>query len=272
MSEPVQQFYDGNSDREWERLARHRTELAVTLRALADHLPPPPAQVLDVGGGPGRYAIALTQQGYTVTLSDLAASNLALAQQKAAAAGVELQGCQQANALDLGLFPAAAYDVVLLLGPLYHLLEEKERQQAVKEALARLRPGGVLCAAFISRWAVFRDAAKKNPRWLLDYTDYAEHLRQTGQHEAPKDATKGFTNAYFAHPAEIVPFMEKCGLQTILFLGCEGVVAHIDEQINELGGSDWETWVDFNYRVGQDPTTHGAADHLLYIGRLLHNK
>ena len=55
----VQALYRSEPDREWERLARHRTEFAVTLRALDEHLPPPPADVLDCGGGPGRYAITL---------------------------------------------------------------------------------------------------------------------------------------------------------------------------------------------------------------------
>jgi len=57
-------------------MGRHRTEFAVTMRALADHLPPPPARVLDCGGGPGRYAIELARQGYEVTLFDLSAGCL----------------------------------------------------------------------------------------------------------------------------------------------------------------------------------------------------
>lgn len=60
----VERFYDQNPQYEWERLERHRTEFAVTMRVLEDYLPQPPAKILDVGGGPGRYAIALTQRGY----------------------------------------------------------------------------------------------------------------------------------------------------------------------------------------------------------------
>ncbi|HEX6386847.1 MAG TPA: methyltransferase domain-containing protein [Anaerolineae bacterium] len=88
MSQHVERHYYQQAQREWERLERHRTEFAVTLRALADCLPPPPATILDVGGGPGRYAIALTQRGYTVTLLDLSRNNLALARVKAQEAGV----------------------------------------------------------------------------------------------------------------------------------------------------------------------------------------
>ena len=75
----IEHYYDRESESEWERLERHRTEWAVTLRAMRDYLPPPPAQVLDCGGGPGRYAIELARQGYEVTLFDLSAGNLRLA-------------------------------------------------------------------------------------------------------------------------------------------------------------------------------------------------
>ncbi|VAW42734.1 hypothetical protein MNBD_CHLOROFLEXI01-842, partial [hydrothermal vent metagenome] len=36
---PVEQFYDADSEREWQRLDEHRTEFGVTMRALADYLP-----------------------------------------------------------------------------------------------------------------------------------------------------------------------------------------------------------------------------------------
>jgi SAM-dependent methyltransferase len=79
----VQNFYDENVQSEWDRLGtRHRTEFAVTCRALREFLPPAPARVIDIGGGPGRYALALAEQGYGVTLVDLAEGNLAFAREK----------------------------------------------------------------------------------------------------------------------------------------------------------------------------------------------
>jgi ubiquinone/menaquinone biosynthesis C-methylase UbiE len=69
--EVIRRYTDKRTEQEWERLGRHRTEFAVTIRALAGHLPPPPARVLDCGGGPGRYAIELARRGYDVTLFDL---------------------------------------------------------------------------------------------------------------------------------------------------------------------------------------------------------
>ncbi len=262
MPEP-HDYYSANTEAEWNRLDRHRTEFAVTLRALHDHLPPAPAEVIDIGGGPGRYAIALAGRGYQVTLVDLVQANLTVAEAKARDAGVTLSGTLRANALDLAAVPGARFDAALIMGPLYHLLLEAERLQAVREAARVLKPGGVLAAAFVTRFAPFRDSAQGYPEWLPQNPDYAERLLATGVHD---DAAK-WASAHFAHPDEIVPLMERAGLRTVELLGCEGVVAGHEQKINALTGEAWERWVDFNYRVGHDPSLRGAADHLLYIGR-----
>ena len=77
----VERYYDQCVEYEWERLERHRTEFAVTLRTLQEYLPPPPITILDIGGGPGRYAIALAQQDYEVTLMDLSKNLLDFAKE-----------------------------------------------------------------------------------------------------------------------------------------------------------------------------------------------
>src|SRR3989304_4387817 len=48
----------------------HQLELARTQEILGRYLPPPPAVVLDVGGGPGVYSCWLTKLGYEVHLID----------------------------------------------------------------------------------------------------------------------------------------------------------------------------------------------------------
>jgi ubiquinone/menaquinone biosynthesis C-methylase UbiE len=262
---PVEQMYDADSEREWQRLVRHRTEFGVTLRALAEYLPPAPAKILDVGGGSGRYAIALTKQGYDVTLLDLSQNNLALAEQKAASAGVEIAQMVHGNALDLAGFTAKSFDAVLMLGPLYHLLLESERLRAVQEALRALKVDGRIFAAFVTRFAPFRDAAANYPDWFINNAAYAEQILKTGVH----DRGQGFVNAYFAHPTEICPFMESAGLHMLNLIGCEGVVSAVEEKINQLSHPEFEQWVDLNYRLGQEPSLHGAAEHLLYVGEKL---
>ena len=123
----IEQFYDTDPAKEWERLARHRMEFAVSMRAIREHLPPPPAHILDIGGGPGRYSIALAKLGYDVTLLDLSKANIEFARSKAAAEGCALKDAVHGNALDLSRFADGIFDGVLLMGPLYHLIALEDR-------------------------------------------------------------------------------------------------------------------------------------------------
>ena len=264
--DPVAQFYDENVIREWERLDRHRIVFAVTLRALAEYLPPLPAAVLDVGGGPGRYAHALAQQGYTVTLMDLSAGCLAFARQKARETGVALAGYVHGNATDLSMFPDATQDAVLSMGPLYHLPAEEDRQRAVREVHRVLQLGGVVFASYMIRYSVIRHAAGHDPTLLFTERQAIEDVLSTGVSGQPAEAHH-FTDAYFAHPTEIAPFMEAAGFRTLTLVSVEGVIDRIDDQVNTLTGDLWETWADLNYRLGKDPSVHGCAQHLMYIGQ-----
>jgi S-adenosylmethionine-dependent methyltransferase len=226
---------------------------------LAEFLPPAPAKVIDIGGGPGRYALSLAGQGYGVTLVDLSEGNLAFAREKAAETGIRLEGVFPKNALDLSAFASESFDAALLMGPLYHLWQESERLQALGEARRLLKPGGVVFASFISRFAPIRDALAKGYELAC-----AEKLVSTGVNVGARD---GFTDAYFAHPEEVIPLGEAAGFKTILRLGCEGMASGHEAYINSLKGPEFEQWADLNYHLGKDPAAIGASDHILYIGR-----
>ena len=82
MADPdeVARLYDAAPERELHRLDERRVEFGVTCRALEEFLPPPPATILDVGSGPGRYAFYLISRGYSVSLVDVSHECLSLAE------------------------------------------------------------------------------------------------------------------------------------------------------------------------------------------------
>lgn len=94
-----------------------RLEFERTRELLRRSLPPPPARVLDVGGGPGTHARWLIEDGYQVLLVDPVPKHVEQAREYAPGCSAEL-----GDARRLAL-PSDGYDVVLLLGPLYHLSE-----------------------------------------------------------------------------------------------------------------------------------------------------
>lgn len=265
----VQALYAADAEREWCRLERHRTEFAVTLRALEQHLPAAPAQILDCGGGPGRYAIALAQRGYHVTLFDLSPDLLSMARQRAADAGVVLVGLDQGTATDLTRYPDAKFDAVLLMGPLYHLLDGDDRHKALAEACRVTKPGGVVFAAFIARYAAHIDALAgypdlptSDPGQLAEY----QQIASSGLLPPRTDGQVAFT-AYFAHPNEVRPLCESAGLDLIELLAAEGLASGRDDKLNALEGNAWDFWVDVNATVSRDPSVLGGAEHLLAVCR-----
>ena len=262
----IESYYDLNAQTEWERLAHHRVEFATTQRALAEYLPPPPARILDCGGGPGRYSILLASQGYEVTLLDLSQGNLALAQANASRAGVEIAAFVHGNALDLSAFVDKSFDGLLLLGPLYHLLRADERQQAVAEALRVLKPDGLLFSAFINIYSPFRDAIAQG--FLQDYSQDPQQVQALVNHIlTDQQVQTGFTDAWLAYPDQACALMEAVGARMLAMLSAEGIAAGYEHNFVDLEAAAFDFWADLNYRFCHDPHLLGSADHFLYIGK-----
>lgn len=265
MSHRVEGYYDGSPQDEWDRMDRHLMEFRTTLRAMREFIPPRSA-VLDVGGGPGRYSIELAKDGHRVTLLDLSSRNVEMAREKARDMGVHIVEFVHGNALDLSRFADAEFDVVLLMGPLYHLVGASDRDRAVLEALRVLKPGGLLFASFITRYAVYMDLLKRDPALMARYEKTYERLMSTGVH-IPTEQNPGFTDAYFIHPMEIEPLMSGHGLTPLRLAVAEGLIASVESAVNALPSGLFDSWVEVCYRLGTDPITWGTGEHMLYVGR-----
>lgn len=257
--EEIERWYDTQYD-EWERLERHRIEYDITRRYFDEYITGERLRVLDIGGGPGRYSIYLAEQGHEVTLLDLSKRHLEVARTKAEERGVTLKDYIHGNALDLSGVHGE-FDVILLMGPLYHLVEEKDRKKAVEEALNRLKRGGLLVASFISNYAPLQDyLAQLRPFDSVDQLlDYLNH--------GVNQVTQGFTTAYFSGYPEARNLMASFGLTELIFAGVENILGSKEAEINELEEPEYQKWLEIGYRLSQDEFLIGTSQHFLYIGR-----
>jgi ubiquinone/menaquinone biosynthesis C-methylase UbiE len=238
-----------------------RLEYVRTRELLARVLPPPPAEVVDIGGGAGVYALALAREGYAVRLLD----PMELHVEQARAAGVNAT-LGDARGLP---FTDESADAALLLGPLYHLQERADRVRALREAYRVLRPGGVVAAAAISRFASLLDGLGRG--LLLDpgFEPMLERDLHDGHHHNPEPVSRPewFTTAYFHHPQELGKELEDAGFEAAAVLAVEGPASFRDELEEWLKHPErHELLLRTIRRVEAEPTLMGASSHLLATG------
>jgi hypothetical protein len=150
------------------------------------------------------------------------------------------------------------------MGPLYHLVEEADRKLALREALDRLRVGGVLFSAFLSRFGVMGDFMKRTPEWIEDQAHVRSFLASGRR---PDGTPRGGFRGYFACPAEVAPLHEKLGLETLVLAGVEPGISADDESYNRLSTERRRLWLDLLYQISTERWIVGASRHLLYIGK-----
>ncbi len=273
--EAVRAYYAAFGEREWTRLERPgdgALEFAVTCHTLAAYLPPD-ARVLDIGGGPGRYAIWLAQHGHHVVLADLSPELLSIARARIdqARVGAMVEDIVQADACDLSCWTDDSFDAVLSLGPFYHLPEPEDRRRAASELGRVLRPGGFAFVALMPLYAFLRRTlAIPDERHHLTQPGFVRRLLEDGVFI--NDIPGRFTHGWGVRPEEVAPFFEQHGFTTLELLAAEGIVVDIQRALFELAESDPVTYqaaFDVILRTASTPSILGMATHLLYVGRKL---
>jgi ubiquinone/menaquinone biosynthesis C-methylase UbiE len=269
----VKAYYAALGEGEWKRLERPTdgaVEYAVTLAALERHLTSDSA-ILDIGGGPGRYAIALAERGHRVTLADLSPELLKIAREKVGAAHAEgrVSEMVEADACDLSRWEAGSFDAALSLGPFYHLTEAREREVAARELARVVRPGGHVFVAAMSRLAFLqRTIALPDERHHLLDAEWLRTLLEDGvfQNEVPGRLSLG----YGVETGEIERLFERNGFALLELISAESVSIGLESQVGEVietGGPIAEAMMRLIVDLADDPRLLGTARHLLFVGR-----
>ncbi len=196
-------------------------EFIRTRELIERHAPAAPATVLDIGGAAGAYALWLAEAGYTVHLIDPVPRLVAEAQRRSAAHPRPLASCRVGDARRTN-FPDAFADIVLLLGPLYHLTDAQDRARALDEAARVLKLGGRLFAAVISRWASALEGLACDLFQDPQFAAIVEQDVRDGQHRNPTGRLDYFTTAYFHRPEDLRAEVLAAGLRIEGFYGVEG--------------------------------------------------
>jgi ubiquinone/menaquinone biosynthesis C-methylase UbiE len=253
---------------EQNRLANNwgQIEFIRSQNIIKRYLKHPPAVVLDVGGAAGRYACWLAAEGYEVHLIDPVPLHVKQAQ---AASDTQLAkpiaSCKVGDARQLA-FEDAKADAVLLMGPLYHLVESQERVCALSEAYRVVKTGGYLFAAGISRFASTIDGLKSGYYRDSIFRNIMQRDLETGQHRNPTNNTGYFTDAFFHHPDELKAEVADVGFELAGLFAVEGIsymMENLDK--NWSDESHREFLLEIIRKTEGEGSLMGASPHIMCV-------
>ena len=271
MVEPeILAYYERNAERDRLASGARRIEFLRMRDLLARHLPPPPAKILDVGGGAGVYALPLAADGYEVHLIDPVPLLVRQAAEASRAAAAPLVSCSVGDARSLAAADSSA-DAVLLLGPLYHLTSRDDRVAALREARRVTRPKGVVAALALSRfYPLFEELVGGLGTEPSNTTGGTAAFLADGQYRNPSGNVQGFTTSYFHRPQDLANEAGDAGLDVEELVGVSGIVklvlADLAERLDNPARRD--AVLTLLRLLETEPSLLGASQNLVAIARV----
>ena len=212
-------------------------------------------KILDVGAATGAYSVPLSRQGFDVTAVELVPSNL----QKLRAKHEKVK-CWQGDARDLHFLDGAAFDIVLLLGPLYHLHTEEDKLKALKEAARVAKKGGLIfCAYTMNEYAV---------------TQYCFGQNKIKENFAAGQIDKNFKTISrdgdlysYVRLEDINALQEKSGLERVKIFSPDGPADYMRRELNAMDDETFDLFKNYALEISERSELLGAGSHLVDVLR-----
>ena len=216
-------------------------------------------KILEIGAGTGRYSHYFAGKGYAVYAVELMECNIDVF--RANTRTGENVTVRQGDALDLSFIPDGKYDVVLLLGPMYHLYTDEDKHRAMSEAIRVAKRGGVIFAAYCNS----------------DMTMYQFCFARGGINmDQYKPLINPDTFALDSTPREIFSLyrkedidalMKKFAVTRLHYVGADMLTHFIGNAVDEMDDATFETYMRYHLCICEREDMVGATNHVLDIFR-----
>lgn len=268
MQTEIEQYY--NKFNEEKRLDRRhgRVEFVTSMKYIHKYLDEiarernktaEEIKIMDIGAGTGRYAVALSEEGYDVTAVELVRHNLGLLKAKNSAVKA-----YQGNAMKLSRFADETFDLTLLFGPLYHLHAGEEKLKALSEAKRITKDGGFILAAYImNEYSVISYAFKE--RNIL-------RAMEEGMLDNRFHCTDKANPLYsFMRLEDIEALNEMAGLKRVQIIAADGAANYMRRELNALTEEEFQRFIEYHLSTCERPDLMGATSHTVDILRKINN-
>lgn len=267
--ENIVDYYQRNYNEE-SRLSTNKArmvEFYTTIRTLENFIAPN-SSILDVGAGTGIYSLYLAEKGHLVTATDITPLHVDTIRKKVNEhkGNIRLEA-SVVDGRDLSRYKSESFDVVLCLGPLYHLISLNDRLKCISECLRVLKEDGMLFVAYINRHFVITRIIKDNKDYLNE--KWIDKIIKDGFIKSDENDCF-WTDAYFHTPDEIEEFMnEHFGIKMIENIAADGISTLMPDVIDNMNDEEYQVWLRYHFKTCREPSILGYSNHGLYVGRKL---
>ena len=210
-------------------------------------------KIIDIGAGTGRYSIDLANEGYDVTAVELVKHNLMTLRSKNSKVKSFL-----GNATKMDRFDDNSFDIVLLFGPMYHLISDTEKIKALSEAKRIVKSGGfILISYYMNDYAIIKHGfMEKN---IIDSIN--NNLIDKDFHIRPKD-----DDLYsMVRIEDINRYKKIVGLNRVKIIAQDGFTDYIRKYINDLSDDEFNLYIKYHLSVCERKELLGSSSHVLDI-------
>lgn len=272
----VRSYYSEMQKEEWRRLTRdpyRRLEFDTTMHFFKKYSPRK-GLVLDAGGGPGRYTLELARLGYDVVLLDLTPELLAVAKNEIKKSRLfnRVRQVLQGSIDDLSMFEDNAFDAVICLGALSHVVEESNREKAIDELIRVAKKNAPIFVSVIGRLAILECGLVHWPedveidglyRKLYDTGDYGGG---PGMHARGRT----FAPCHLYLSEELKGSFKKRGVKVLGMVGLQGLATRHEKETNRLFKrypKGWKNWWELHLITCTNPCLVENSQHFMIICR-----
>lgn len=252
----IDKYNDYDEDERLVSDRAHNIEYLTTMRYIQKFLKPG-AKILEIGAGTGRYSIALAKMGYNVTAVDLTPKHVEVMKRKSRR--LKNFQCMVADCLDLSMFKDNSFDMVLNLGPMYHLFHQKDKNQAIKETIRVTKKNGICMFAYISNASMMIHYGLRHNKCHDLLTRCMDKDGRVA--DIPEEI---FTSFYVE---DFQKLFAKTNTKYITNVGVDGIGPVLRETIEALTKKDYQAFLEWHFLTCERPDQQGYSNHLLYICR-----
>lgn len=251
--------------REEDRLATNnarKIELFTTTRIL-DTLIENNSAILDCAAGTGIYAFYFADKGHRVTATDITPRHVEYMRKKLEEKSYDMR-TEILDAVDMSCFLDESFDVVLNMGPMYHITDEKRRLQCLAESLRVLKKGGILVTAYIPKLYINQLLAASDTRYLDQ--GLLRQIKDSGvlKHDDPNCF---WTDTYYSSYEEMEKLYETYGVETIIHFAQDGLLPMLQKQVDQWNEEQFNIWVNYHLSVCTEKSIIGMSNHVVIAGR-----